>query len=70
MSFISTADAALVRSPEPVETSPKLHLGDVFLGRRSAGAAIGPTLEIVLLVATSAAVSLVYCTAVAGALLK
>jgi hypothetical protein len=38
--------------------------------RLPAASPIGPALEIVLMVATNAALSLVFCTAIAGAILR
>jgi hypothetical protein len=61
MSYITSADMAVVQSS--VSTHAR------FAPKLPGASPVGPALEIFLMVVTSAAVSLVFCTAVAGALL-
>jgi hypothetical protein len=67
MSFISTSDATLFRSPElPVASKPIRHR--LLAVQPQEGWSVGSTLEFVLALATSAAVSLILCTTAVGAL--
>jgi hypothetical protein len=63
MSYMSSADYAVLRQ------SASSHDQSPITLRAPAASPVGPALEMVLLVATSVAVSLVFCTTVAGALL-
>ncbi len=64
MSYISSADAAAIRAPLPALSTPQAPRR-----RFNFALPVGPALEVVLLVATSIAVSFVFCTTFAGALL-
>jgi len=64
MSYISSADAAAIRAPLPAKSTPL-----VSRRRLSFTLPVGSILEAVLLVTTSVAVSFVFCTTFAGALL-
>ena len=62
MSYMSSADMAVLQPAAPSRASRP--------ATRVPGASpIGPVLEIVLMVVTNVALSLVFCTAVAGAIL-
>ena len=63
MSYMSSADLAVLQPSIPRYASRP--------ATRAPGASrIGPVLEIVLMVVTNAALSLVFCTAIAGAILR
>jgi hypothetical protein len=64
MSYISSADAAAIRAPLPAQSTSR-----VSRRRFKFSLPVGPVLEVVLLVTTSVALSFVFCTAFAGALL-
>ncbi len=64
MSYISTADAAAIRAPQSAQSARRL-----VPGRIGRGLPVGPVLEVALFVTTSFAVSFVFCTTIAGALL-
>jgi hypothetical protein len=64
MSYITAADAAAIRAPRPAQSTQ-----GVSPGRLRGTLPVGPVLEAVLLVTTSVAVSFVFCTTLAGALL-
>jgi hypothetical protein len=66
MSYLSSADMAVVRQSAP---SRDLSVAAMPVSHLRAVSPVGPALEVVLFVASNAAVSLVFCTAVAGALL-
>jgi hypothetical protein len=63
MSYMSSADMAVLQPSVPSRASrpATLNIG---------ASPIGPVLEIVLMVVTNAALSLVFCTAIAGAILR
>ncbi len=66
MSYLSSADMAVLQPSAPshdrkVSAMPASQLPNA--------SPVGPALEVFLFVASNAAVSLVFCTAVAGALL-
>lgn len=66
MSYLSSADMAVVQPSAP---SCDLSVAARSTSHLRAVSPVGPALEVVLFVASNAAVSLVFCTAVAGALL-
>ncbi len=64
MSYISTADAAAIRT-HVASASPR----KITVGRLPGALPVGPALEVVLFLATSAVVTLFTCTGIAGILL-
>ncbi len=64
MSYISSADAAAIRASFPAKSAQS-----ATSGRIRVGLPVGPVLEVALFVTTSFAVSFVFCTTIAGALL-
>ncbi len=64
MSYISTADAAVIRT-QVTSASPRT----ITVGRLRGALPVGPALEVVLFLATSAVVTLFTCTGIAGMLL-
>lgn len=66
MSYISTADAGVLRAMQPALPSRRVLAGPGI----ETPWPVGRALEVLLFLATSGAVSLVFCTAVAGAMLN
>ncbi len=66
MSYLSSADMAVVQPSAPSHDHTVYAMSSQHLPGASQ---VGPALEVVLFVASNAALSLVFCTAVAGALL-
>jgi hypothetical protein len=66
MSYISSADMAVLQPSAQLRDLP---MSGSIVQHHYGASPVGPALEVVLMVMTNAAVSLVFCTAVAGALL-
>jgi hypothetical protein len=66
MSYLSSTDMAVLKPSAP---SHDRKVSAMSMSGLPGASPVGPALEVVLFVASNAAVSLVFCTAVAGALL-